>query len=101
VWIDSRGKNPRRWVFLDGQRVEGEISDTRIAVDGVVLELALIATLENRVLGDIINRVPGVSGIAPRAVRDVREQKWLSRGELRSGDTRLTGRAIHETAIFP
>jgi hypothetical protein len=101
VWIDSRGKNPRRWVFLDGQRVEGEVSDTRIAVHGVVLELALIATLENRVLGDIINRVPGVSSIAPRTVRDVREQKWLSRGELRSGDTRLTGRAIHETAIFP
>lgn len=101
VWIDWRGKNPRRWVFLDGQRVEAEVSDTRVATDGVVLELALIAPLENRVLGDIINRIPGVSTIAPRAARDIREQKWLSRGELRLGDTRLTGRAIHEAAIFP
>jgi hypothetical protein len=101
VWIDWRGKNPRKWVFLDGQRVEAEVSDTRVAIDDQVLELSLIATLENRVFGDIVSRIPGVSSIAPRTVRDIREQKWLSRGELRSGNERLTGRAIHEAVIFP
>ena len=101
VWIDWRGESPRRWVFLDGKRVDADVTDSRVVADGFVLDLALVVTLENRVLGDIIHRIPGLSTLTPRSLRDMREQKWLSRGELRTGDRELIGRAIHETVIFP
>lgn len=100
VWIEWRGPQPRTWVYLDGQRVDGVITDDAVVGDGFELQLARVFMLESRALAEVLDGLPMLSKVVPATLRDMRESRWFSEGKLCTGGNSIGGRAIHETVSF-
>lgn len=101
VWIEWVGASPLSRIYLDGMRVAGEIGATRILGDHFTLDLAEGLTLEQRRFADVVRGVPRLTRLLPRAIRDMREDKWLSSGVLRLHDGRhIPGTSIHEVVTM-
>ena len=102
VWIDWAGPPARRWVHLDGQRVEAHVGEQEIRGDEFTLSLARPAALEHRAFADVARHIPGLTPALPPSVREMRETKWLSQGTLRlHREGSMTGTCIHEVVIMP
>jgi hypothetical protein len=101
VWIEWRGPETRRWVFLDGSPVDALVDESGVRGERFVLGLEDRETLEHRSVAEALEPVAALTKILPRSVRDMRESKWCSRGVLSCDGARITGRAIHEVVNFP
>lgn len=102
VWIDWAGPPARRWVHLDGRRVEAHVGDTEVRGDEFTLTLSDPVVLEDRAFAEVARNVPGLTRVLPASMRDMRETKWLSHGRLQLDRERaMTGSCIHELVIMP
>lgn len=102
VWIDWAGPPVRRWVHLDGRRVEADVGDAEVRGDGFTLTLAGPVLLEDRAFADVARQIPGLTQVLPSSMREMRETKWLSHGMLRlHRDRAITGTCVHELVIMP
>lgn len=93
VWIDWRGPRMQRHVFLDGVRVDGEVTDTSVRVSKLTVTLTPAITLRD---GDVartaLARAPALRSLLARHKLTLDEHKWLSTASV----GRQTGWAIHE-----
>jgi hypothetical protein len=100
VWIDWRGPQPQRLVFLNGQEQQvTSITESEIvfANSGVRLELDRGLVLREGRLGDtVFAGISRLSQLLPRSILSVNECKWRSRGRMHTADEERTGWAIHE-----
>lgn len=102
VWIDWAGPPARRWVHLDGRRVEAHVSDAEIRGDEFSLTLSNPVVLEDRAFADVARRIPGLTPVLPTSMREMRETKWLSHGSLKlHSEHVMTGTCVHEVVIMP
>jgi hypothetical protein len=103
VWIEWRGPRPLGLLCVNGSEVGGaEVGDAGLAWPGGRLELEPGAVLRDGALGaTALARVPLLAWLAPRAVRQTHERKWLRRGRLVGDDRQVeTGWAIDEVVRF-
>lgn len=105
VWIELGGKQPRQWVFLDGQAMPPAlIDDHRIMLPeaSITLELNDRAILEREpkilnVARSISRLLPGFRKAIPSYFLHAKETKWRSRGKIvKDGVPLDTGWAVHE-----
>lgn len=104
VWIDIRGKVPRKWVWFQGEHMgEGIITDDYISLPDkkLILNLDRSEKLEAdkkilSVVRKLIRYIPGIRGSVPLSFLMADTCKWLSRGVLAAGDEKSEGMAIHE-----
>lgn len=93
VWIDWRGPRKMKRVFLDGEAVDGEVTDDAIVTPRLRVGLERRMTLrEGDVSSTVFARIPAVSRLLSRNKLKLTETKWLcvaSAGQAR-------GWAIHE-----
>jgi hypothetical protein len=102
VWIDWAGPPARRWVHLDGRRVEAHVGDGEVRGDGFTLTLSDPVLLEDRAFAEVARHVPGLMQLLPSSMREMRETKWLSHGRLQLDRERaMTGTCVHELVIMP
>lgn len=102
VWIEWRGKEPRRLVLRDGSVVEhAQIEDGAVLLrGGERLSLAERVTLRDGRIGrTVLAAIPGARDL-PGALLAAEETKWLSRGTLTDGRAVSSGWAIHERVRF-
>jgi hypothetical protein len=103
VWIQWAGPHPLRLCLLDGEPVPAQRVGDRgfVLANGAELALAEPRVLRDGELGRTVltQRLLRLLPL-PRAVRAMRETKWLARGELRGRDAagggRVAGVALHE-----
>lgn len=101
VWIEWRGPEPRRWVFLDGEAVDATVSEVMVSGASFHLKLTEPVGLEHRSIADALVGMPAVLNIMPQSVREMQERKWSSNGALVCDDeTSAQGHAIHEVVVF-
>lgn len=101
VWIEWRGPEPRRWVFLDGALVEASVSEVMVSGASFHLKLTEPVGLEHRSLADALVGLTPVLNVLPQSVRDMQERKWFSNGLLVADDgLSASGHAIHEVVVF-
>jgi hypothetical protein len=105
VWIDWRGEDARRWVWLDGQeQPDATLTESGISGlgDGGALQLADSRdVLDRRVLASLGAVVPmlGRHLVGPPA--DMHEHKILSRSAIvRAGQPVDRGWALHEVVTW-
>jgi len=109
VWIELREKERRKWLLLNGARIENcIIEDDHISLPGkdLFLKLDQGVKLESEkkifsVVEKLIRYIPGFSKVIPISFLMAEEVKWLSKGELQiQGKTITSGMAIHERVNF-
>jgi len=100
TWIDWRGLESRQWVFHNGQELSGASITTesvKLPDDRGTIEMRDTAVLrEGRLMSTALRAIPGASLWLPRAVRNMEETKWLSRGALATPTHASSGWVIHE-----
>ncbi|MBC7834604.1 MAG: hypothetical protein H7Y88_05825 [Phycisphaerales bacterium] len=111
VWIRYTGDEPRQLVLVNGvEAADPQIGEARVTwtVGGVRQSLDLEpgrVLREGPLGGTALSEVPGVRKLAPLAVLDTYEAKWLSRSQLRrdvggehgaAPTNPITGWAVHE-----
>ena len=99
VWLDWKGSYTCRLVLQNGILGRATvIDDDGITLNGNSgLRLTERDVLRNGALGrTALAIIPGLKRFFPSKILKVRECKWRSRGELRRGDSRSSGWAIHE-----
>jgi hypothetical protein len=104
VWIDWRGPHAARFVFLDGVRVDADVTAERITLaDGTTLSLDCADVLREGAIGTtVLKAIPELFRKAPGRVLGVHERKWRSRAVLeRRGRAPAVGWAIHEVVRWP
>jgi hypothetical protein len=103
VWIEWRGARPLALLSCNGALIgELELGDQSVAWGRGRLELETGPVLRDGVLGaTALARVPLLALLAPRAIREVHENKRLRPGKLVDSDGRVeTGWAIDEVVRF-
>jgi len=101
AWIQWRGPLPQTRVFHNGAGVTNPtIEADAVAWPGHTLALPAARRRiirEGPVVPSAIAGLPGLRRLLPRSIRDTREAKWVTRGELSAGDAPASaGWAIHE-----
>lgn len=98
VWIDWKGPEPRKLVFVDAMEADGvRLSDDFISTSKIRVSLVGRKVLrEGPVGGTSVGNVPGVRQALARHGLLLDEHKWLSSATLEDGSTTLHGNAIHE-----
>jgi hypothetical protein len=96
VWIDWRGGQEHRWLFVGGQPREAtSVSQSRVEWNTGAVDLDPGVTIRDGRIGPEV--VGPLSWLLPRRVAWARETKWLSRACLReTGEATSRGWAIHE-----
>ncbi len=93
VWIDWRGPRTITRIFLDGEVVDGAVTDDVIVTPALRVQLAHRRTLrEGDIAKTALARVPAVRGLLSRNKLMLEETKWLSQAVAGVH----TGFAIHE-----
>ncbi len=93
VWIDWRGPRAQRHLFLDGVRIDGEVSDTSVRMSKLTVTLTPALTLRGGdVAGTALARAPSLRALLERHKLVLDEHKWLSTASV----GRQRGWAIHE-----
>jgi hypothetical protein len=102
VWIDWRGPRPLTLLTVNGAEVDAaRVGDEAVTWSAGRLELEAGSALREGSLGrNVLARVPVLSFLAPRAVRETHERKRLRRGTLVSGGRDETGWVIDEVVRF-
>jgi hypothetical protein len=103
VWIAWQGPRPLALLLVNGSDVDGaEVGDAGVAWRTGRLDLEPGSVLREGALGTTaLARVPLLTVLAPRAVREMHESKRLRRGRLVGCDGRVeTGWAIDEVVRF-
>lgn len=101
VWIDWSGDAPGTWIYLNGERVKGAVTDNDVRGDDFTLALGHDRVLEQRLFADVVRGIPKLSRFVPRRMREMREDKWLSSGVLLHRDgRRIPGTSIHEVVTM-
>ena len=104
IWIDWRGEHPRTIVLENGAlRGVADLANTEIVVEGNVrLRLKTGRVLRTGALGKtVLGMIPGMNRLFPSRLLNVQECKWLSRGDLLTGNNSSSGWAIHEVVRWP
>lgn len=102
VWIDWRGKSPHSWVFVDGLLAsEAEVTDERVRGGTAQVAIGQGRTIEKMAFSQIAESIPPLRAVLPKSLLAIQQTRWCSDATLREGDSPpLTGRAIHEVAVF-
>lgn len=99
VWIQWQGKYAMTVLICDGERVSNaHISDSRVGCDDFELSLEPAMTIREDSIGEtLVSKVPSILKVAPIEFLGGREQKYLSRGQLKfASGSHHTGWVIHE-----
>ena len=99
VWIRWIGPVPKTIVFHNGVRkTDVEISQQQLLFHGFILKLREpIAMRRGTLMNTVFSRFPTLAKLFPKAVLQLRENKWCSTGELYHDDKKIaSGKAIHE-----
>jgi len=99
VWIDWRGPYQKQVILHNGKERHAKfVTDSELAwADDARLELDRGTVLRRGSLGQtVFPTMPSVAKLLPRSIMAVREDKWLSRGVLRTNNKTSSGWAIHE-----
>jgi hypothetical protein len=99
VWIQWQGKHALTVLICDGERIsKAQISENNIRCDDFELSLETAATIREDSIGEtLISKIPSILKVAPIEFLGGKEQKYLSRGQLKLGDgSHHTGWVIHE-----
>jgi len=99
VWIQWQGKYSLTVLICNGEKVaNARISEHDVRCDDFELSLEPAATIRRGSIGEtLISRTPSILKVAPVEFLGGREQKYLSRGQLRFvGGSCHTGWVIHE-----
>jgi hypothetical protein len=103
VWIEWRGPRPLVLLSVNGSEMDrAKVEDTVVKWGGSRLELAPGSVLREGPLGRYaLARVPLLTLLAPRAIREIHESKQLRRGVLvgENGSSE-TGWVIDEVVRF-
>lgn len=93
VWIDWRGPRKVKRIYVDGEAVEGEVTDDAVVTPRLRLGLERRRTLRaGDVSETVLAHLPAVSGLLSRHKLKLAETKWLSEAKV----GRARGWAIHE-----
>lgn len=101
VWIDWRGGEPRRWVWLDGERQPLAVVDDAgvrgLAGDGRLELSGGRGLVDRRALQVVSRHLPALDTLPLGPLRSLREVKRLDHGALTlAGARRDEGWAVHE-----
>jgi hypothetical protein len=99
VWIQWQGEYALTVLICDGRRISNaRISDNSIRCDDFELSFDPAATIREGSIGEtLVSKIPSILKVAPIEFLGGREQKYLSRGELRLVDGSYhSGWVIHE-----
>jgi len=103
VWVDWKGPHSCRILLQNGILGRATaIDENEITLSGNSgLQLAGGDVLRKGALGETaLAIIPGLKRLFPSKILNVREYKWRSRAELRRGDSRSSGWAIHEVVTW-
>ena len=100
IWIDWGVPSARRWVFVDGLRVEAAaVTSQMVQWPGGRLEIDAGLTMRS---GTIAEAVAGRWGRwLPRGLASATESKWASQARLIEGAAGVDGQVIHEIVQWP
>ncbi len=104
VWIEWQGAHPFTVLICNGQRMaNARICENRVKCDDFVLTFQHEATIRLGTLGEtFISKIPSAIKVARIEFLGGREQKFLSRGNLKFEDgSQSTGWVIHERISWP
>jgi hypothetical protein len=99
VWIQWWGEHTLTVVICDGERISNaQISDNRVGCDGFELSFEPAITIREDSIGEtLVSKIPSILKVAPIEFLGGREQKYLSRGQLKfCSGSHDTGWVIHE-----
>jgi hypothetical protein len=99
VWIQWQGKYAVTVLICDGERVSNaHISDNSVGCDDFELSLEPAMTIREDSIGEtLVSKVPTLLKVAPIEFLGGKEQKYLSRGQLKFvGGSHHRGWVIHE-----
>jgi hypothetical protein len=103
VWIQWQGRCALTVLICDGKRLSNaRISDNDIRCDEFDLSLEPMETIREDSIGEtLISKIPSILKVAPIEFLRGKEQKYLSRGQLRFvGGSHHTGWVIHERVTW-
>ena len=102
VWIDWRGESPRTWVFVDGNIAPSAVvTDEGPCAGDVKLVVGERRILEALSFSQIAATIPPLKAVVPKSLLALRQTRWCSNATLEEGNSvALSGRAIHEVAVF-
>jgi len=98
VWVDWKGRYSASFAFADGKEgAAPAVRDAEVAAAGARLRIeAGFALRSGRIGSTILPHVPRLAKLLPRSLFNIEEQKWCSRGEMRTNDGCAFGWVIHE-----
>lgn len=102
VWIEWRGREPRRHIWHNGAAVSGSIDDNGVVLDdGVVIDFDEDRTLRDApVLGTVATAVPKLAALVPHGFANAHERKRVSRAMVHDRGAVSVGYALHETVTL-
>jgi hypothetical protein len=87
VWLEWTGAAPRALILVDGHPVPGTIHPDCIDLPrGERLLLAAPHVIRDGSVAEAVRPVRVLWPLLPQALRETREQKWLSQARLQSGE---------------
>ena len=98
TWIDWQGPYSTSFAAFDGQVCPlRSASESRVTIDGAILEIAPGDSLRSGQLNSTILRgAPALARLFPASLFNIHEQKWKSRGTLGQAGQSSQGWVIHE-----
>jgi hypothetical protein len=104
VWIEWQGEHPFTVLICNGHRMaDAQIRENSVKCENFVLTFKHEATIRKGSLGEtFISKIPSAIRVARIEFLGGREQKFLSRGNLKFEDgSQSTGWVIHERVSWP
>ena len=98
AWVDWQGEYSTSFALHNGHACETlSVSDVEVALHGATLHMEESFPLRAGRLGStVLPGAPAFGKLLPRALRNIEEQKWRSRGTLEVPDRISRGWVIHE-----
>jgi hypothetical protein len=99
VWIRWIGPMPKTLIFHNGEKtVNADIQQEKISYNDFVLELRDSTPMrKGTLMNTVFSRFPSLAKLFPRAILQLRENKWCSTGDLYRNNKKVaSGKAIHE-----
>ena len=98
AWVDWQGEHSTCFAILNGHEFQpSAVTETEVLLPQAALQIEDRQTLRAGKLGaTILPQLPALRRLFPRGLFNIHEQKWRSRGTLRTPGGESQGWVIHE-----